>query len=446
MSVLVVGLSHRSAPVPVLERAAVSGAALTDLLHGVHDTADVTEAIVMSTCNRVEVYAEVGKFHGALAEITGLLARCSGVPHDELTSYLYVHYEQRAVQHLFAVVCGLDSMAVGEPQILGQVRQAWKLARDEATIGRSLGTLAQKALRVGKRAHAETGLDQVGASLVGTGLRLAERHVGPLAGTRALIVGAGSMSALSAATLARRDMGPIVVANRTPERAARLTGSLTGADARAVGLEALTGELATADVVVSCTGASGVVVTADAVREARAERAHRPLVLIDLALPHDVDPAVRDLPGVELIDLAALRIAAMELAPEAEQAVDGVRTIIAEEVAGYLAAADAARVAPTVVALRSRAAEVVDAELARLGGRLPDLDPRAQAEVAKALHRVVDKLLHAPTVRVKELASSPGGDTYAAALRELFDLDPKTADAVTRADVVAGETLGGEGT
>lgn len=445
MSVLVVGLSHRSAPVPVLERAAVGGGALPALLHEVHECDDVAEAIVVSTCNRVEVYAEIDKFHGAVAAITELLARYSRLPQDGLTPHLYVHYEQRAVQHLFAVVCGLDSMAVGEPQILGQVRQAWKLARDEGTTGRVLSALAQQALRVGKRAHTETGLDKVGASLVGAGLQLAERHVGPLAGRRALIVGAGSMSALSAATLARHDAGSIVVANRTRNRAARLAESLDTPGVRVVGLDDLTEELAHADVVVSCTGATGVVVTAEAVRQARASAA-RPLAFVDLALPHDIDPGVRDLPGVDLVDLAALRSAVTDVAPEAEQAVDAVRAIIAEEVAGYLSAADAARVAPTVVALRSRAAEVVEAELDRLSGRLPELDPRAQGEVAKAMRRVVDKLLHAPTVRVKELASAPGGDTYAAALRELFDLDPKTADAVSRADVVAGETLGGEGT
>lgn len=442
MSVLVVGLSHRSAPVPVLERAAVAGGELTALLRDVRAGDDVAEAMVVSTCNRVEVYAEIDKFHGAVAAITELLARYSEVPHDRLTPYLYVHYEQRAVQHLFAVVCGLDSMAVGEPQILGQVRQAWKLARDEGTLGRSLSGLAQQALRVGKRAHAETGLDKVGASLVTAGLRLAERHVGPLAGRNALIVGAGSMSALSAATLARLGAGEIVVANRTTGNAAKLAETVDGA--RVAGLDDLPAELTAADVVISCTGATGVVVTAETVREARTD-SERPLAFLDLALPHDIDPGVRDLPGVELVDLGVLRGAAMDLAPEAERAVHAVRAIIAEEVAAHQAGADAARVAPTIVALRSRAAEVVDAELARLSGRLPEMDPRARDEVAKALHRVVDKLLHAPTVRVKELASAPGGDTYAAALRELFDLDPKTADAVSRADVVAGETLGGEG-
>ena len=445
MSVLVVGLSHRSAPVPVLERAAVSGDELTALLRDVHASGDVAEAIVVSTCNRVEVYAEIDRFHGAVAAVTELLARYSRVPHDRLTPHLYVHYEQRAVQHLFAVVCGLDSMAVGEPQILGQVRQAWKLARDEGTLGRELSGLAQQALRVGKRAHAETGLDKVGASLVNTGLRLAERHVGPLAGRRALVVGAGSMSALAATTLARLGAGEVVVANRTPEHAARLAGSLDGTSARAARLDDLSAELAAADLVVSCTGANGVVVSAETVRQARAAAA-RPLAFVDLALPHDIDPGVRDLSGVELVDLAALRCAVMDLAPEAEQAVDAVRAIIAEEVAGHGAARDAARVAPTVVALRTRATEVVEAELTRLAGRLPELEPHDRDEVAKAMRRVADKLLHAPTVRVKELASAPGGDTYAAALRELFDLDPKTADAVSRADVVAGETLGGEGT
>ncbi|RJL22523.1 glutamyl-tRNA reductase [Bailinhaonella thermotolerans] len=429
MSVLVVGLSHRTTPVSVLERVSVSGDALEKLLQDVYHDAHVAEAMVVSTCNRVEVYAEVDKFHGGVSAVSQLLAVHSGVPLEDLTRHLYVHYEDRAVQHLFSVVSGLDSMVVGEAQILGQVRQGLRLAQERGTAGRGLNEVVQHALRVGKRAHSETGIDRVGASLVTVGLEIAARELGPLPGRRALVVGAGSMSALSAVTLARLGVTDIVVANRTYERAVRLAQDVGG---RAARLETLDAELAAADVVISCTGATGLVITADML----AERRDR-VFLLDLALPRDVDPAVRALPGVTLVDLETLQDSP-EVTGEAEgrtPAVEAVRAIVCEEIGEYLRAARAATVTPTVVALRSKASQVVDAELARLTSRLPELDEKARAEVAQAVHRVVDKLLHEPTVRVKRLAASAGGDQYAAALRELFDLDPKAPEAMTRADV-----------
>jgi glutamyl-tRNA reductase len=438
MSLLVVGLSHRSAPVPMLERAAVTGDDLVKLLHEVHESAHVAEAMIVSTCNRVEVYASVDKFHGGVSSVSELLARYSGVPLDELCEYLYVHYEDRAVQHIFAVTCGLESMVVGEGQILGQVRQALRLAQEQASLGRDVNEVVQRALRVGKRAHTETGIDQAGASLVSVGLDVAAEHLGPLPGKRALVVGAGSMSGLAAATLDRAGVGEVVIANRTFSRGARLAKSLQ-VPARAIDLSELGDALDEADLVVTCIGAAGLVITADMLA-ARKRDAGAPTFLLDLALPHDVDRAVRDLPGVALAGLDDLRVAQQATQAVGTDAVEAVRRIVAEEVAGFLGAARAAAVDPTVVALRSKAAEVVEAELTRLAGRLPglgdrELDDKIREEVGRTVRRVVDKLLHAPTVRVKELAAAPGGDTYATALRELFDLDPQGPEAVARADL-----------
>jgi glutamyl-tRNA reductase len=435
VSVLVVGLSHKSAPVATLERAAVSGDTLAKLLRDLVHAEPVAEAFVVSTCNRVEVYAEVDRFHGGVTDICELLARHCGMPPHELTPYLYVHYEERAVSHLLTVAAGLDSMVVGEDQILGQVRSAIKLASEHGTAGRVLGELGRLALRTGKRARAETAIGRAGLSLLSAAVELAAGRSGTdaLAGRRVLIVGAGSMSALAAATAARSGAASIAVANRTREHAERVAASVGTAAAMVSGLADLPAALAAADVVVSCTGAAGPVITVDVVSAALAARAAPdPLVIMDLAMPRDVEPGVADLPGAVLIGMDQLREHASAIAADD---VAAVRAILEAELAGYQSAMDAARVAPTVVALRAKAAKVVDAELARLAGRLSadDLSGHALDEIAQTVRRVVDKLLHAPTVRVKELAGSPGGDEYAAALRVLFDLDPRAVEAVTRA-------------
>ena len=310
MSVLVVGLSHKSAPVATLERAVVTGDALSKLLRDVFGAADVAGSLVVSTCNRVEVYAEVDKFHGGVAAICELLARHAGVPLAELTPHLYVHYEDRAIQHLLSVACGLDSMVVGESQILGQVRQALRLAREHGTLGRVLSDLGTLALRAGKRAHAETGIDRAGASLVSVGLaprrsgRLRDRPRGPGSrGAAGRLVRAGRGRGLDELArghyAARMGAARVVIANRTRDHAERLAASVSGTAAELSGLPA---ELAAADLVISCTGATGHVIGADAVTAALAPGAPgapdgRPLVLLDLALPRDVDPAVAAWPG-----------------------------------------------------------------------------------------------------------------------------------------------------
>lgn len=575
MSLLVVGLSHRSAPVSVLERASLSADAKIKLLHDTLAAEPAAEAAVLATCNRIELYADVDKFHAGVAELSTLLAQHSGVALEELTPYLYVHYEDRAVHHLFSVACGLDSMVVGEGQILGQIKDALALGQELHTAGRLINDLFQQALRVGKRAHSETGIDRAGQSLVTFGLEQLAVHL-PVgewaAGKRALVIGAGSMSSLAAATLARVGVAEIVVANRTAERAERLAEILvasgTGVAASAVPMSLVADELTRVDVVVSCTGATGLVLTGDevaaavgsdpaeavpypsfhhppvsdrgdpqpelrpgpdagaaplvlvtagldaalvarlaaasaggqriadagAVRsrvavedrdgcpvgldalaadpartadgraaltgvdasslelhgtwadqgEAAAQRQPRKgarsqvdaqpvrLALLDLAMPRDIDAAVHRIPGVRLVDIESLAEASAD-APMAAD-VDAVRAIVAEEVAAFGAAQRAAHITPTVVALRAMAAEVVAMEVARLDGRVPDLDDRQRAEVTQTVRRVVDKLLHAPTVRVKQLASEPGGAGYAEALRELFDLDPQTVASVSRAD------------
>ena len=424
MSVLVVGISHRSAPVSLLEQVTVGVGENPGVLSDLRSAGPVGEAVVLSTCNRVEVYADTEGFHAGVDAVSDLLARISGVPLDDLKRHLYVHWEGQAVLHLFEVACGLDSMVVGESQILGQLRRAYATAADGGA-GPTLHELFQKALKVGKRAHSETGIDAAGRSLVTVGLERAVEAVGPLAGRNVLVVGAGSMGALAGATLRRAGCGDVVVANRTLDRAQRLAGSLEGVG---VDLDGLERALVHADVVVSSTGATGTVVPCELVERALAQRDGRPLAILDLALPRDVDPAVRDLPGVTLVDLASLQ--QVLASTEAGADVEAARGIVTQEVGAFLSWQRAARIAPTVVALRSRAEEVVEAELSRLAGRLPSLDDAASAEVQATVRRVVDKLLHTPTVRVKELQEAPEGLSYDEALRELFGLDRAAPAAV----------------
>ncbi|GAA3553369.1 glutamyl-tRNA reductase [Amycolatopsis ultiminotia] len=425
MSVLAVGLSHRSADLGTLERATVPAGELTKVLHELQQAEHVSEVMLVSTCNRIEVYAVVETFHGGVNDVSEVLSRKAGMEPSELYDSLYVHYAGAAVEHLFSVASGLDSMVVGETQILGQVRAAYATAREAGTVGRALHELIQTTLRVGKRVHTETGLDQLGASVVSEALGAA----GDLAGKHALIVGAGSMGALSASQLGKAGIGRITVANRTDANASRLAAKVSeqGVPARSVPLSELATAVAEADVVVSCTGAQDAVFRPAHVPP----RDGRPLVVCDLGLPKDVDVEVARLAGVTVVDLETIQRRMRESgAPTTDRQRAKANGIVLDEVREYLAGQRSAEVTPTVTALRRRAAEVVDGELLRLDHRLPELDSQVREEVGRTVRRVVDKLLHAPTVRVKQLAAETADTDYANALRELFCLDPQAPAAV----------------
>jgi glutamyl-tRNA reductase len=431
---LLFGVSHRSAPVSVLEQLSTDEDDQAKIVDQVLQSSLVTEAMVLSTCNRVEVYAVVEAFHGGLSVIGSVLSEHSGMSLGDLTKYAYVRYAEAAVEHLFAVTSGLDSAVIGEQQVLGQVRRAYAAAEANHTVGRTLHELSQRALAVGKRVHSETGIDSAGASVVSVALGMAETKLGGLAGRSAVVVGAGSMGALSAKHLARAGVERVHVVNRTLPRAKRLAHNIRelGVAADAFPFDHLPPVLTDADVVVCCTGAVRPVVSLADVHHALARREHQ-LVMCDLGMPRDIDPAVAGLPGVFVVDMD--RIQREPSARAAASDADAAREIVAAEVANYLAGQRMAEVTPTVTALRQRAADVVEAELLRLDNRLPGLDADHREEVAKTVRRVVDKLLHAPTVRVKQLASAPGGDSYAEALRELFELDQQAVDAVAASEL-----------
>ncbi|MDQ1494350.1 MAG: glutamyl-tRNA reductase, partial [Actinomycetota bacterium] len=304
MSLLVVGLSHRSASLSLLERASLSPEAAGALVDDVVAASAVDEAMLLSTCNRVELYASVETFHAGVAALSELLARHTGVGIDELSPHVYVHYEERAAQHLFAVTSSLDSMLVGEHQILGQVRTAFRLAQERGDAGPELHQAVEHALHAAKRAHAETGIDAAGTTLVDAGLRLAVPVLGDLRGRRAVVVGAGSMASIAAAALRAADVADLLVVSRTLLTAQALAARVGG---RAAPMSELEHELSGADVVVTCTGADVIVLPADVVARAMSARPARPMFVLDVALPRDVETAAADIPGVTVVDLDALK-------------------------------------------------------------------------------------------------------------------------------------------
>jgi glutamyl-tRNA reductase len=449
VNLIVVGASYRTAPVSILEQVAVAPPDLAAVLDRLLAQSYVGEAVVLSTCNRVEVYAAVNGFHGGLGEICAVLGERAGRTANDLAEHLYVHYDAAAVQHAFRVASGLDSMVVGEAQILGQLRDAYQAAIDSESAGRLLHELMQQALRVGKRAHTETGIDRAGQSVVTAALGVAasalagdhecllgidcEHPVADLAGRPALVIGAGAMGSLSLATLARSGAGPLTVTNRGSGRAERLAAAY---GATAVPFADLPAAMSGVDVVATATASTEHVLTRAAVSRA-VEGRDRPLVILDLAVPRDVEPAAADVPGVVVIDIDRLA-ASLRTGPAAADEA-AVEAIVAAEVEAFLAWMRGTDVAPTVAALRTRADDVVAAELRRLSQRRPDLTDEQRADVAHTVHRVVQRLLHSPTVRVRQLAAEPGGDQYTALLRELFDLEvPRSAQAGAVPDLEDG--------
>jgi glutamyl-tRNA reductase len=436
--VFVVGANFRSAPLELLERLAVDAERRPKALAGLLDLEHVHEAVVVSTCNRVEVYTAISRFHGAAGDVRRFLADFHGLALGEFAGHLYDWYEERAVRHLFGVAAGVDSMVVGEAQILGQVRESFTAAQAERTVGPVLSALFTRAIKVGKRARSETGIGAGQRSTVSVGLRVAAGQLGDLAGRRVLLVGAGGLARLAGQAVRAAGAGELVVANRTPATGATLARELGG---RAVPLERVGEELAAADLVVAATAGATPTVTATAVaatldrRPEGSGESHRgapvgrtgPLVVLDLGVPRDVEPEVRDLPGVVLADLDALR-AVLETDEGPRREVERVRALIAEETAAFMSGQREARLTPTIRVLRARAEQVRQQELAKAATRLAGLDDRQRAAVEAVTRGLVNKLLHDPMVRGKALAARADGDLYVAALRQLYHLDPDPAD------------------
>ncbi|MGH9040540.1 MAG: glutamyl-tRNA reductase [Acidimicrobiia bacterium] len=420
MSFIVVGLNHRTVPLPLLERASIPPREIPKALRGLAGREHLAEVAILSTCNRTEVYASATKFHPSVGDVADFLAEQAGMVASDLTDHLYSYYDEAAVTHLFGVAAGVDSVILGEGEILGQVREALKVAEQEGTSGAILGRVFRHAIEVGKRSRAETGIARGSVSLSSAAVALAAEHVGGLADRRVLVLGAGEMGAGMAKALASSGAAEVTVAGRSPDRASEVAAKVGG---QPLPIERLPEALVAVDVVLTSTGATETVIDLPALELAMDRRFGRELLIVDIAVPRDVDPAVGALAGVTLCDMDDLKAFAERSLDRRRREVARVRRIIAGELERFRSEAAGREVAPLVAALRARGEEVRLAELERFRAKLEGLDPKA-AEAVEALSRgIVAKLLHDPTVRMKEAAGSGRAEVYGDALTALFGLE-----------------------
>jgi glutamyl-tRNA reductase len=432
---IVVGLNHRTVPVGLMERMAVPEPALAKALHDLGSREHLLEVAILSTCNRTEIYAYCSRFHAAVGDVVQFLADYSGAAADELSEHVYTYYDDAAVTHLFGVAAGLDSMIVGENEILGQVRDAWQLATDAGTASTLLGYVFRHAVEAGKRVRTETELNRHPVSVSSAAVAVASEHMGGLEGARVLVIGAGEMGEGMALAIALRDIEQITIANRTVQRADELAARVSG---RVVALTDVARELADADLVLASTGSSEVLIERSVVEAAMQARRERPLLIVDVALPRDFDPGVGEVPGVLLLDLDDLKDFAQRSSERRRVEIGKARAIITDAVERYLDERRQRIVAPVISALRRQSREIRATELERFTGKLARLDTETLAAVEALVDGVVNKLLHEPTVRLKESAGTDRGDLYVDAVRALFALDddagaPKAGAAGTAA-------------
>ncbi|SDS55905.1 glutamyl-tRNA reductase [Corynebacterium timonense] len=419
MSVLVVGMSHRSAPVALLERLSMDAAVQEETATTLVEQPSLSEAMIISTCNRLEVYAVTNSFHSGVEDILRVLSATSKVGEPELRTYLYVRYADAAAEHMMTVAAGLDSMVVGEQQIIGQVRSSYQDAARRGTAGPGLHALAQSALHAGKRVHAETDIDDAGASMVTLAFDEARRIMGvdDFRGKTALILGAGAMASLSATHLGRLGVDKLIIANRTRSRAERLAehSREAGVPAEVVDFNARAGALARVDIGVSATASGEFTITPEDISG--------PVMLADLSLPRDIDDAVAARDGVHLVNIEYLHKTMLEGDTEDSKAHRAAEAILAQEVEAFSTQQRVREVGPAVAQLRRAANAVTEAELERLRSRVPSLGDEEFEQVSRTVRRVVDKLLHTPTVKIKELAATAETVSVETALEELFGIE-----------------------
>ena len=419
MSIVVLGINYHTSPVTLLEKVMIPVPAMSEALRVLSSHSDIREVIVLSTCNRTEVYAVAERYHAAHTDILEFLCETSGLSADEITPHLYSQFDDDAVVHLFEVAAGIDSAVLGETEIVGQVREAWDFAMKQGTSRSTLNLLFRYALESGKRARTETGISRSTASVAHAAVEMAEEILGTLSGKRVLVVGAGEMGEGVAGALSRAGTESITVLNRTVSRAEALADKI---GARVSDFESLENELSTADVVLACTGAGGVIIDHELLARVR-QGVSTPILVVDIALPRDVAASVAELPGVTLRDLDNLSDWAQRGIDKRASEVGQVREIIAEEVKRFLLDQTQRQAAPLVAQLREVVESIRTAEMDRFETALSAMTPEQRELVESISHGIINKMLHVPSVRLREAAGTPQGERLSAAVRDLFSLD-----------------------
>jgi glutamyl-tRNA reductase len=419
MNLLVAGLSHKTAPVEVREQMAVAEAALGGALSDLIARPGISEAMILCTCNRVEVTVRSEPGADAAGEICSFLAANGRLPADKIEGYLYRYQQGEAIRHLYRVASSLDSMVVGEPQILGQVKDAYLAAKAAGALGGPLEEILNRAFYVAKKVRSETGIGQMAVSISYVAVELARKIFGSLAGHQVLIVGAGKMSELAARHLRRSGAPAVFVANRTYERAVEIAARFEG---RPVPFEQLSDFLEHVDIVISSTGAPGFVITRDQAQELMSARKNRPMFLIDIAVPRDIDPAVNELDNIFVYDIDDLQQVAdankRERAREAERA----EILIEAEVERTMQRLKAQDITPTIVSLQAELERVRRAEVERVRSRLGHLTPEQEQAVEALTRGIVNKIAHTPITHLKSLATHPDGLHVIAIVRRVFNI------------------------
>jgi glutamyl-tRNA reductase len=426
VSLVVIGLNHRTTPVELLERMAVPPAELAKALHTLERSDNLAEVAVLSTCNRTEVYARCTRFHPAVEDVRHFLTDQSGLDPDTIADHLYTYHDDAAVAHLFGVAAGVDSMIVGEGEILGQVREAWQVAEREGMIGQLLSRVFRQSVEVGKRARTETGIGRHAVSVSSAAVAVAGERLGGLDNRRVLVIGAGDVGTGMTIALNGAGVGEIVVANRSRDRAVELAERVGG---RAIGLDGVRDALVGADVLLASTGATDVLLERSEIEAAMARREGRALLIVDIAVPRNVDPGVGQVFGVTLLDIDGLKAFAAQSLEQRRQEIGKVREIITAELDRFRLERSAREVAPLISSMRARAEELRGAELERFRSRLAALDPDERDAVDALTRGLVNKLLHDPTVRIKDAAGTAQGEAYADALAALFGLEDASESA-----------------
>ncbi len=419
MSLVVVGLNHRTVPVEILERMAVPSGELPKALHSLVQSENLAEVVVLSTCNRTEIYARSTRFHPAVQDVLDFLTSLSSSDPIDFAEHVYTYHDEAAVAHLFGVAAGVDSMIIGEGEILGQVREAWLIAEHEGTTGQMLSRVFRQAVKVGKRSRTETAIGRNAVSISSAAVAVAAERLGTLSGRTVLVLGAGDVGEGMAVALAGAGVGDVVVANRTPARAIALAKRVGG---RSIGLEAVPAALEVADVLLASTAATDVLLARDEIEAVMRRRNGRALLVVDVAVPRDIDPGVGEIFGVTLLDIDDLRGFAEQSLAQRRQEVVNVRRVITDELERYRLERSVREVAPLITALRARGEDVRLGELERFRSRLGALDPETREAIEALSKGIVNKLLHDPTVVVKDAAGTARGELYADALAALFEL------------------------